>query len=232
MVISTPVLRKLQNFRKLRGCHASFNFDAKTGDLSIRKASSAADALVCAGVHVIATGVAQALEPDRLITVGPLMLRLDFTDILDEKEYLQCRDKYMAKYLRLTEPVSDLIPTPIRPSSRTCQQWRFRKDLGKGKFGKVWCATNPRNEVVAIKVVERNEKTAQIVADQIETLERLKALTIAENDQGRLVRLREVIYEKGKAKFAPTVFEEVCIVLEPMVEGTFASLMWTPGNAQ
>jgi Trm5-related predicted tRNA methylase len=63
-------------------------------------------------------------------------------------------------------------------------------------------------------------------------LERLKELALAENDEGQLLHLREVIYENGKAEFTPTIFEDVAVVLEPAVEETFNSLRQELGSAK
>jgi hypothetical protein len=207
---------------RVRGCHALFNFHAITGDITIRKASRPITAVVCLGGNVVSINETPLLmQCGMSIQLGDLMFRLRFTLFVkeQEEEYIQHRAKYLADHMAVAKPVSTLLSSP-REVSRSFQQWTFRKQLGKGAEGKVWSATNWRNEIVAIKVVERRKRTAERVASQIRTLERLRDLALTENDEGRLLRLKEVIYENGKAEFTPTIFEDVALVLEPAVEET------------
>jgi hypothetical protein len=96
-------------------------------------------------------------------------------------------------------------------------------------MGKVYSATNAKNELVAVKMVERGPKTALKVNEEIHILQSLTQIPESKNNRC-LVRLREVIYQNGTDLYDSTCFDDVALVLEPLASGTFEELMDISNN--
>ncbi len=101
-----------------------------------------------------------------------------------------------------------------------------RKLLRMGAYGAVCSATDWKSQIVAIKIIPHNKITANTVASHIKTFEKLKGLANDPEAQGRLLRLREVIYARASAEHTSTaeVIEEVSFVWEPAAAANFTSL--------
>ena len=100
--------------------------------------------------------------------------------------------------------------------------WTLHKSLGKGVSGRVFLASNSRNEVVALKTIERNSRTAPSVDIEISILRELTKLARERDEEMRIVRPREVLYSKDAAQDSTAGgFEVVGLVLEPMTPQTF-----------
>lgn len=89
--------------------------------------------------------------------------------------------------------------------------------LGKGLSGKVYAAFNSAAELIAIKElrVMKNQSTARSFDRHIHTLTSLAELAVVNNDEGRILRLREVLETHGT----------VMLVLEPVVDYDFRHLI-------
>ncbi|KAM5448274.1 hypothetical protein McanCB49686_007235 [Microsporum canis] len=105
-------------------------------------------------------------------------------------------------------------------------EWTISNFLGKGAYGRVSSATNSKGEVVAIKVVERDERKAEQIDHEIRVLKSLQELSeINEGDKNRIVRLKDTVYSSGNASSRPTTVEEVALILEPTVSATLSDLI-------
>lgn len=129
----------------------------------------------------------------------------------------------------LKGPVATLfdMPTP-RHETRTVGQLTLSDPLGKGSEGSVCLASNSRNEVVAIKVIERKARTADRINAEIERYREVTDL-VKDDDGKETVRLKEIIYLGGQERFSPgSAFDQVGLVIEPMAPATLDRVV---GNA-
>lgn len=104
-------------------------------------------------------------------------------------------------------------------------QWTLHGSLGAGGFGKVYTATNSRSQVVAVKNLVRDGFIqARNLESEIQVFRDLTELAENANDAGRLLRLIEEIYQSGNQVFHSTTFDNVWLVMEPVVPQTIAQL--------
>lgn len=92
----------------------------------------------------------------------------------------------------------------------------------------MFLASNSKNKVAAVKIVERNPNTATSVDREVETLRELTALAENWDDSERTVRLLEVIghpESHDPSSLAPTPFQEVALVMVPMTPLTLSNLV-------
>ena len=210
----------------LRGYHARFNLHEKTGFLFVSKATSAAHAEVVVEGQSLTSGEQFALNRAQMsIRIGNLEFQFRYIDFAYHADFYDQRCMYMTDRLSYTTlPNINLTPTPSE-TFRCFGEWTMSRPLGKGAFGRVHSATNNKGDLVAIKIVERSERTANEVRQEVDILRTLESLTeIHEGDRKRILRLRDVIYQNGDEAYAGTVFEDVALVLEPAVLATFASI--------
>lgn len=215
---------------EVKGYHARFNLHPNTGYLYISKTSGAVTTKVAVNGNDVSCRQAYALNQTPMnIRMGQLEYTFEYTEIACSDSFYKRREEYMKSHLNGSVPNPSLTPTPAG-QARTIGSWTFNASLGRGAFGKVFTATNSRNHVVAIKIVERNSKTANEVEHEIQVLQDLKRLAETENDEGRLVRLRETIYQDGKQEYKSASFEDVALVFEPAAESDFTQLIDTAAN--
>jgi protein kinase-like protein len=211
----------------LRGFHAIFNIHTSTGYLWATKASGSIDLEFTIDGHDVARGQRFGLNqtPMRL-RMGRCEYIFEYTEYARSPEYVVEQRNFLTRHLKIPHESIDLslTPTPSR-HSRKIGDWTQGISLGKGTFGKVFVGTNAKNETVAIKIVERGSRTQSSVAEEIRVLEELTKLAKSANDHGRLVRLREVIYQNGREEYTSNRFEDVALVMEPAVRGDFSGLV-------
>lgn len=208
----------------LRGYHARFNLH-KTGYLFISKTSSAPHAEVLVNGKAVGCGEQLSLNQNPMnIRISNLEFGFQYTDFAYTDNFYRDRRNYMKDNLQATSlPNLDLTPTPGK-TFRCFGHWTIASSLGKGAYGKVSSATNSKGEIVAMKVIERSEKSAHQVTHEIDILKKLQKLPeVHDGDRKRILRLREVIYQT-EAEVIPAIFEEVALVLEPCVSATFAHI--------
>ena len=116
------------------------------------------------------------------------------------------------------------MPTPRR-DTRAIGQWTLGGPLGKGSAGKVFLASNSKNQVVAVKIMERNSKSAGAVDTEIARCRDLTALAHERDDNGGIVRLKETIDPGEETSSFSTAFDDVALVLEPMTPQTLDDLV-------
>lgn len=116
------------------------------------------------------------------------------------------------------------MPT-LRQETRTMGQWTLSNPLGKGSDGRVFLASNVRNEVVVVKVIERKARTADRVNAKIARYQEVTDLA-KDDDSKRIVRLKEIIYPRGEEKFlSGSVFDQVGLFIGPMAPATLDSII-------
>jgi hypothetical protein len=217
---------------EVRGFHALLNIHTSTGYLWICRATGSIGLELTVDGQDVGRGQRFALNQTPMrIRIGRCEYIFEYTEYARSSTFKRQQRDYMTRHLNiLTESINlSLTPTP-NPKSRKIGDWTLGISLGKGTFGKVFAGTNMQNEIVAIKIVERGTRTQSSVATEIRVLEELKKLGDEKNDDGRLVRLREVIYQNGKEEYTSRRFEDVALVLQPAVRGDFSTLVEDAAN--
>lgn len=216
----------------VRGFHALFNLHTSTGYLWICRATGSIGLELTVNGEEVGKGQRFALNQTPMrIRLGRCEYLFEYTEYARSNSFKKLQRDYMTRYLNvLTENLDlGLTPTP-NPQSRMIGEWTLGMSLGKGTFGKVFVGTNVQNEIVAVKIVERGTRTQASVAEEIRILEELKKLGEKEDDQGRLVRLKQVIYQNGREEYTSKRFEDVALILEPAVRGDFLLIVEEAAN--
>ncbi|KAF3480243.1 uncharacterized protein GIQ15_05590 [Arthroderma uncinatum] len=210
----------------VRGYHARFNLHEKTGYLFVSKTSSAPHAEVVVNGKSVGSGEQFSLNQNPMnIRISNLEFEFQYTNFAYADQFYRRRQTYMRANLNtISFPNSSITPTPIS-TFRCFGPWTISSSLGRGAYGRVSSATNSKGEVVAIKIIERSERTAHQVSHEVRILNELQKLPeVHEGDRERVVRLKEAIYQNGDEVYTSAVFDEVALVLEPAVSATFAHI--------
>lgn len=225
LLLSTRPFAK-QHDPKLKSFHARFNFDRETAAFFITKLNrSTAAELTVNGVPLDQRMC--TLNQHRMnIRISSLEYAFQYSEFSSSKNYKETLREYLAGALEAPIQGAFHMPT-LLSQTRTIGPWTLHDPLGKGAVGKVFLASNSRNEVVAVKVMERNSKTAGSVDKEISVLRMLTKLAEDQDDEERLVRLKDTLYTKDAATLpgSAAVFEEVALVLVPMTPQTFDYLV-------
>jgi serine/threonine protein kinase len=147
-----------------------------------------------------------------------------YTDFASTEDFKKERKEYLAARLKALPSAFFNMLTPRR-STRTIGQWTLNDPLGKGSAGRVFLASNSKNQVVAVKIMECTSKSAGVVDKEIGRYRDLTALAQKRDDEGRLVRLKKTIDPRDEEFTSGTAFEDVALVLEPMTPETLDDLV-------
>ena len=230
IILSTREFAK-QHDPHLRSRHARFNFDRDTGAFFVTKFHRAMSAELAVNGLPVDRRIHSLNQHRMSIRISSFEYVLEYSGYAASDDFKTDRRVYMTASLQVSELSTFEMPTPLS-QTRTIGPWTLGEALGKGAVGRVYFASNTQNEIVAIKVVERNKKTVRSVDREIDVLRRLTSLAQEHGEEGRIVRLKETLYPKGVAEFdsGSTIFEEVALVLEPMTPGTFDHLIANDSN--
>ncbi|KAI9682560.1 MAG: hypothetical protein M1822_006858 [Bathelium mastoideum] len=203
----------------IRGYHALFNFNLDTGFLCfLSRASSTVN-----GSHIV-RGHTHALNQSRMrLSLGQLSYIFEYTEYARSDDFYLQRQAYLSNFSHGSDESFVLTPTPSG-QARVIGQWTLGISLGKGSFGRVFAATNSKSELVAIKIIEWSKKRTQ-ANDEIRVLEHLQNLSNYKDFEGRLVHLKDIIYQNGEGNYHSTAFQEIALVLEPACTRTFENLI-------
>lgn len=209
--------------------HVLLNFNCETGFVTlVSKASRFTREAVKVGAYGVDRGSMYAFnQTPAILSVGSLEYSFEFTDFAYTEEFGRQRKNHAEEYLGVDPSKSTfaLTQTPTK-ETMTFGTWTINTPLGRGTFGRVHSATDTKNNIVAIKIVVREQESADMVDNEIRTLKRLTCLAEAKNDEGRLVHLHDVLYRSGKAEWkGKAPFEELGLILRPCVRGTFSGLV-------
>lgn len=166
-----------------------------------------------------------ALNQHRMnIRVDKLEYILEYTDFAKTRTFVQKRLNYLTRIAGAPNSVIFEVPTPLR-NTRTIGQWTLGEPLGRGAHGRVFLATNTKNEMAAVKMVERDSKAPRVVDNEIATNKAVTSLAEKWDDGGRIVRQTEILYFEGDKSSSKAAFDEIAIVLQPMTPQTFHDLV-------
>ncbi|KFY92196.1 hypothetical protein V500_04257 [Pseudogymnoascus sp. VKM F-4518 (FW-2643)] len=205
----------------LRSFHARFNFNLQNWALFIARGSRSPHAELTVNGGAVSSQLYALNQSSMKIRFDKLEYDFKYASFSATDDFKTARDSYLTSVLKAPQLVDFEMPTPLL-SIRTIGQWTLAKPLGRGGMGRVFLASNSKNDIVAVKTVERNPSTERSVDHEIQTYRDLTALAEKWDEGQRIVRVREVIHNRLSSK-AP--FEEVAIVMEPMTPQTFLKLI-------
>ena len=209
----------------LRSSHSVFQFDPNTAAFSIAKSTRSAGSDLVVGVETVERRHLYSLNQHRMrIWIGPLYYHFEYSAFASSKQYEEMRRQYMSEAMQTKAHPTFCMPTPLQ-DTRTLGPWTLHRPLEKGGFGRVFLASNSRNEVVAVKVMERSLQTKRSVDHEISTLRELTKLANREDEECRLVRLRGEFNPAAGSATGAARIEEVGLVLHPMTPQTFDHLI-------
>ena len=212
----------------IRSSHARLNFNKENGAIFIASISSSSSTRVTVNGEVVRRELHVLNQHQMKIWINSLEYDFKYTNFASSRDYLKERKEYLSSILKAPLTASFDMPTPQR-STRTFGQWTLSDALGKGTAGRVFLASNSKNEVVAVKIMERNSKSATKINNEITRYHQLTDLAEMHNDGGRVVRLKQVIDPREGSSSPSNSFEDVALVLEPMTPQILEDLIRT-GN--
>lgn len=214
IVLCNNVFARHHNLN-IRSAHARFNFNKDNGAFFIASITRSPMAKVTVNGEAVGRQIHVLNQHKMKIWIESLEYDFKYTTTALSRSYLTERKQYLASILKAPLTTSFDMPTPQR-STRTFGQWTLSDPLGKGNVGRVFLASNSKNEVVAVKIMECNSKSTKSIAKEITRYQELTDLAEREDDGGRLVRLKQTIDPREEASSSGRGFEEVALVLEPM----------------
>jgi serine/threonine protein kinase len=158
------------------------------------------------------------------IWVKSLEYDFRYTRFASTEAFIAERKKYLTITLNAPTSVIFDMPTP-RHDTRTIGQWTLNDPLGKGSVGRVFLASNSKNQVVAVKIMECTSRSGRAVDEEIARWRDLTALAKNRDDGGRIVWLKETIDPREEMFSSSTTFEDVALVLEPMAPQTLDDIV-------
>jgi hypothetical protein len=215
----------------LRAGHARFNFNRDGGSFFIAKLTRSPNAQVTVNGEPVDSQMHTLNQHRMRIRISSLEYVLEYSPYARSSAYQKDLETYMRISLQIPSPNIPEVPTPV-PGTRTFGHWTVKRALGKGAVGRVFSASNTRDELVAIKVVAMDRRNAMGIKKQIIVLRELTRLAQAEREEGqRLVQLKETIPPTAEdITLAGDVFLEVALILSPMTPTTLYEKTKIMGN--
>ncbi|KAI5865840.1 kinase-like domain-containing protein [Durotheca rogersii] len=218
----TTAFSKRHNIN-LRSSHVRFNFDQDNRAFFVSSMTSSHLARLAVNGVTVGRELHALNQHNMKIQLGLLEYDFQYTDVASSNSFIGKRREYMVGNIT-TPPVAFLsMPTPRR-NTRTIGRWTLGEPRGKGSTGSVFLGSNRKNEVVAVKIMALDSESKSLVDGEIAAYQALTALAEKHNDGGRLVRLKETIDPREDKNAVSFIFDEVCLVLEPMAPITVHAL--------
>lgn len=169
------------------------------------------------------------LSPSARLQFGALVYIFSFTIKPESKEETAFQ-KQKLKFLRNLRPdQEEIIPSVSATPTGTelcLGDWTLKGVVGHGAYGAVEAAVSKRGEIVAIKSMTRNDpETAQSIFEEVDTATRLKPLLEVHDPKQRVLRLIEILYERGNATFDGLHPERVWVLYDPLARGDFLNFL-------
>jgi hypothetical protein len=209
----------------VRTFHARFNFAKDTAAFFLASILTSPRAELSVNGMPVGREMHVLNQHSMRIRLGSLEYAFEYTGFSATDDFFQLRRGYIVESLKGPPTTCFDMPTPRR-EVRTTGRWTLAHPLGKGAEGRVFLASSAKNEVVAIKMIERKARTADRVNAEISMYREVTELARDDEDGQRIVRLKETIYPGGEEQYSPgSVFDEVALVLEPMAPQTLSNIV-------
>ncbi|KAI8930500.1 hypothetical protein NX059_012449 [Plenodomus lindquistii] len=210
--------------RQIRGWHVRFTFRGHF--LACTPATQAADAITVNGQQVSAGEWFSFNQDTALLTVGGLSFQFAYADYARSDEFSRLRQQYWTQFQnrRMEHAnISELALFPMPPiASRMVGQYTLATEIGKGVAGKVYSATDSKGTVFAIKMIERNRRSAYNVLAEVRALQELTPQVEAAGCTN-IVRLKEILGDLT-SNTCPLLFKDIYLVLQPAAYATLGAI--------
>ncbi|KAI0859240.1 kinase-like domain-containing protein [Xylaria cubensis] len=210
----------------LRSSHARFNFDRQNGAFFIASLTRSSLAETTVNNKEVSRQMYALNQHSIRIKVDLLAYEFQYTDFASTNDFVDRRNNYLVSILNASPYRSFDMPTPRR-NKKMIGRWTLNNPLGKGSVGSVFLASNSKNEVVAVKVMQCSSKPGSAIAidHEISTCRRLTTLAQEQGDSGRVVKLKEVFDPREQPSSSSADPMEFALVLEPMTPLTLDQLV-------
>ena len=207
----------------LRNPHAHFNFLRETRAFYIAKNSRLQSAELTVNGETVQRRPYALNQHSMIIRFDKLEYTFQWTGYAATEEFILDRTDYVTKDLDGPVQVDIDMPTPL-PNRRTMGKWTLGKALGTGAFGKVFLATNSLGEVAAVKMMDRTSENHRTVDAEVQTCRAITTFAEKSDEGRRILRVVEVLYSKDEEFSTEVAFDQVAIVLQPVVTQTLADI--------
>ncbi|KAL8942609.1 MAG: hypothetical protein Q9211_001328 [Gyalolechia sp. 1 TL-2023] len=207
----------------IRNPHARFNFFPGNRGLYIASCSRSLSAQLTVNGELVLRRPYALNQYSMNIRLDKLEYTFQWTDYAATELFIKRRTQYVTSTLGGPLEVDFDMPTPL-PNRRTMGRWTLGDALGAGGHGRVLLGTNPLGEVAAIKMLERTTKNHAIVDAEVRVCSEVTAFAEKSDDEGRILRMVEVLYSKEERFSSKVAFDNVAVVLLPMTPQTLADI--------
>jgi hypothetical protein len=225
LVLCTRLFAKLHSIN-LRNPHARFNFSPENKGLFVAGCSGSPSAQLAVNGDRITRRLYHLNQHKMKIQLDKLEYHFQWTTFAATDNFKIERKRYVDRISGgISPPYIDVeMPTPL-PSRRTIGKWTLGDALGVGGQGRVFFASDSSGNVAAIKIMERTSRNCRRVDDEIQTLNKVTELVQNAINHEQVLRVAEVIYS-NEMEFCPKVaFDNVAIVLVPLIPKTFNDMV-------
>ncbi|KAI0193036.1 hypothetical protein EV127DRAFT_460451 [Xylaria flabelliformis] len=159
----------------VRSLQARFSFDLQNRALFIASLTRSSLAGVAVNGEVVGRQMFSLNQHRMNIRIDSLEYEFQYTDFATTEAFSIRRKTYLGTNLNASPSPTFNMPTP-HFNTRTIGRWTLNNPLGKGSAGRVFLASNSKNQLVAIKVMECTSKSARAVDIEIARCRQLTAL--------------------------------------------------------
>ncbi|KAI0855816.1 hypothetical protein F4860DRAFT_529924 [Xylaria cubensis] len=159
----------------VRSLQARFSFDLQNRALFIASLTRSSLAGVAVNGEVVGRQMFSLNQHRMNIRIDSLEYEFQYTDFATTEAFSIRRKTYLGTNLNASPSPTFNMLTP-HFNTRTIGRWTLNNPLGKGSAGRVFLASNSKNQLVAIKVMECTSKSARAVDIEIARCRQLTAL--------------------------------------------------------
>ncbi|WEW60526.1 hypothetical protein PRK78_006013 [Emydomyces testavorans] len=211
----------------VRGRHASLVFHKNSGILTLEVFHTDASVMLDMCTIVRSDGARGLSRPVSFIQIGDLLYKFTYSNWSAEEELAFQKQKvaYFQGKLGVAAPLESTSATPSL-NAMVIGNWNLHRTVGGGAFGVVNAASRHggKLQIVAFKeIVRRNAHSSNIVDSEVQAASILKAAAEKHEYKEFILRLEDVIYERGSRIFDYSGPERVYLLYSPLARGTFGS---------
>ncbi|KAI0098545.1 kinase-like domain-containing protein [Nemania sp. FL0031] len=208
----------------LRNPHAGIYFDCQDRGLYMRGFSRSMLAQLTVNGQPANQCRRILNQDDMKIQADKLWYDFKWTGYAYTSSYKIARGEYVTQRLGgPRNPVIDM-PTPL-PTLRIIGDWTLGDPLGMGVHGKVFFGSNSQGTVAAVKLVDRLPHNDNAISEEISTFRQVTNLAEELDHDKRIARMVEVIHHTQQNRPSKLPFNQVAIILKPLVSGTLDALV-------
>ncbi|KZF23198.1 kinase-like protein [Xylona heveae TC161] len=138
-----------------------------------------------------------------------------------EKLFQLQKQKFFREHLQAPPPIEATSATPSQ-NDLVLGNWTLKRAVGRGAFGTVLAATHRNGAVVAFKTFMRYDSRSDRFAQlEIAAAEQLKPFLLEFDRKRHIIRLEEVIYQRGRREYDGSGPENIWMLYSPLARGTF-----------